>query len=345
VRITAVLVAALTLAACGTSTDEPRGGSDEKIAEVVIATHDSWAAPKKLVQQFEAETGYDVTILPSGDAGALTNKLVLTKGSPIADGVYGVDNTFATRALDEDVFADYRSPVLPVGEYDLSGGEGQLTPVDWGDVCVNVDEEWFESEGVTPPGTLDDLLRPEYKDLFVTPGAASSSPGFAFLLATIGAYGEDGWQDYWGQLMENGAKLASGWEDAYYTDFTFSGGDRPIVLSYNSSPPFTIDKQTKKPSTRALLDTCFRQVEYAGVLQGARNPEGAEAFIDFLQSRAFQEALPDNMYVFPVDPDATLPELWARYAEPAPDPIEVAPADITANRSEWLTEWGDLTTR
>lgn len=345
-RITAVLLAALTLGACATSTsEEPEAEPGEKIAEVVIATHDSWAAPKKLIKQFEDETGYDVTILPSGDAGALTNKLVLTKDSPIADGVYGIDNTFATRALDEDVFADYRSDVLPVGDYDLPGGEEQLSPIDWGDVCVNVDDTWFDAEDLTPPATLDDLLEPEYQDLFVTSGAASSSPGFAFLLATIGTYGEDGWQDYWADLMKNGAKLTSGWEDAYFTDFTFSGGDRPIVLSYNSSPPFTIDKKTKQPATSALLDTCFRQVEYAGVLQGANNPEGAQAFIDFLQGRAFQESLPNNMYVMPVDPGAELPAIWAKYAEPASDPIEVDPAAISENRAEWLTEWGDLTTR
>jgi thiamine transport system substrate-binding protein len=344
--LTAALTAALALTAgCASSSGSNEPEATEK-TEVVIATHDSWAAPKGLIKQFERETGYDVTILPSGDAGELTNKLVLTKDSPIADGVYGIDNTFASRAIDENVFAIYHSGVLPKGEFDLEEGSEFLTPVDQSDVCVNIDEVWFEREGVAPPTTLEDLTDPTYRGLFVTPGAATSSPGLAFLLATIGEYGEE-WTDYWTRLMDNGAKLAADWEDAYYVDFTQGGGDgaRPIVLSYASSPPFTIPQGAKQPTTSALLDTCFRQVEYAGVLDDAANPEGARAFIDFLVSRQFQESLPDSMYVFPVDPEAKLPALWAKWAKPSPEPLEVDPADIAEHRAEWLTEWSGLTTR
>ncbi len=340
-RTASLLVAAVALTGCAVSDTEPDQADPRR---VVVATHDSWAAPDALVAQFEAESGYDVTIVPSGDAGQLTNKLVLTVDNPIADAAYGVDNTFATRALDEGVFAKYRSGDLPTGEFDLGD---ELTPVDWGDVCVNIDDAWFDIEGLRPPRTLDDLIKPDYKDLFVAPGAASSSPGFAFLLATIGKFGKAGWKGYWKELMANGAKLTSGWTDAYTVDFTAGGGNgsRPIVLSYSSSPPFTIPPGGKKPTTSALLDTCFRQVEYAGVLSGAKNPEGAQAFVDFLVSKPFQESLPENMYVFPVNPKATLPDLWAKWATPTTKPITVDPDDIADMRKQWLTEWGDLTTR
>jgi len=341
-HIAVVLAAALAVAGCSVSNDEPK---TETTKTVVIATHASWAAPDELIAKFEADTGYDVTIVPNGDAGELTNKLVLTKDSPIADAAYGVDNTFASRAVDEGVFAPYRSSGVPEGQYDVDAEH--LTPIDWGDVCVNVDDVWFAEHKIAPPKTLDDLVDPAYKNLFVTPGAATSSPGFAFLLATIGAYGEDGWQDYWTKLMRNGTKLAADWTDAYTVDFTAGGGNgsRPIVVSYNSSPPFTIPKGAKKPTTSALLDTCFRQVEYAGVLEGAKNPDGAKAFIDFLTGQEFQESLPDNMYVFPVNEAAKLPALWAKWATPAPAPFEVTPKEITANRDAWLTEWSDITTR
>jgi thiamine transport system substrate-binding protein len=335
----AVLVAGL--AGCG-------GAESDHTTQVVIATHDSWAAPRKLIQRFEKQSGYSVRIVPNGDAGEVTNKLVLTKDAPIADGVYGIDNTFASRAVDEGVLADYRSARLPTGPYDLPGDAAKkLTPVDWGDVCVNVDDAWFANHHLAEPRSLDDLVKPAYKDLFVTPGAATSSPGFAFLLATVGRYGEDGWQQYWTRLMANGAKLTSGWTDAYEVDYTAGGGhgERPIVLSYNTDPAYTIPKGGSRPTTSALLDTCYRQVEYAGVLRGARNPAGAKAFVDFLESTAFQDSLPDNMYVFPVSRRATLPAAWARWAKPADHPIEVDPAEIAAHRDDWLQTWGDLTTR
>ncbi len=189
-------------------------------------------------------------------------------------------------------------------------------------------------------------MKPAYKDLFVTPGATTSSPGLAFLLATIAAYGADGWQDYWSQLLANGAKLTQGWSDAYEVDFTQGGGggDRPIVLSYDSSPAFTVDGQGGT-TTSALLDTCFRQVEYAGVLAGAQNPEGAQALVDFMLSRPFQEALPDAMYVFPVDAGAALPPDWAQFAQQPSNAYTVDPAEIAEHRDEWLTDWSDLTSQ
>jgi thiamine transport system substrate-binding protein len=331
--------------------DGSAGNGAPENKEVVLATHDSWSMPKEVLAEFTRETGYRVKVESSGDAGALTNKLVLTKGSPIADAAYGVDNTFASRAVDEGVFEDYEPKGAPASaerlELDDAGDAAALTPVDYGDVCVNVDDVWFEDHGIDPPRTLQDLTDPKYKDLFVTPGATTSSPGLAFLLATIAEFGEDGWEEYWTDLMANGTKVTSGWTDAYTVDFTAGGGDgdRPIVLSYDTSPPFTIPEGADEPTTSALLDTCFRQVEYTGVLDGASNPEGARALVDFMVGESFQEALPENMYVFPADDSLKLPDLWARWAERPDQPLSVDPATITANRDAWLTTWGEITTR
>jgi thiamine transport system substrate-binding protein len=342
----ATLVPTLAACALGGSASNDDQASD---TTVTLVTHDSWKVPKSVVADFEAESGYDLEVLQTGDAGQLTNKLVLTQDDPIGDAVFGIDNTFASRALDAGVLAEHAAKNQPASAsaYTLPGDPegGLLTPVDWGDVCVNVDDAWFDEKGIEPPRTLDDLVDPAYKDLFVTPGASTSSPGFAFLLATIGKYGEDGWQDYWTQLMDNGTRVVSGWSDAYEVDFTAGGGggDRPIVVSYNSSPPFTIPKGEKRPTTSALLDTCFRQVEYAGVLAGSDNPTGAAELVDFMTSTEFQEALPDNMYVFPVDDRAELPALWERWAVPARHPIGVDPAEVAANRDDWLREWSDVT--
>jgi thiamine transport system substrate-binding protein len=343
----AVVCAAL-LAACSVAGPDETATATDK--QVVVATHDSWAMSKAVLRRFTQQTGYTVKVEPNGDVGQLTNKLVLTKRSPIADLAYGIDNTFASRAVDEGILADYtpRDEPASAAAYALHDrtGAGRLTPIDYGDVCVNVDDGWFRRHGKTPPRTLDDLADPAYKDLFVTPGASSSSPGLAFLLATIARYG-DGWRDYWQRLMANGTKLTAGWEDAYEVDFTAGGGhgDRPIVLSYASSPPFTVPKGGTRPTTSSLLDTCFRQVEYAGVLKGARNVEGARAFLDFMTRQAFQRALPDNMYVYPVDSTVPLPPAWARFAHTARHPFSVPAAEITRNRDTWLRQWSDITTR
>ncbi|MEI5675942.1 MULTISPECIES: thiamine ABC transporter substrate-binding protein [unclassified Nocardioides] len=338
----------LLLASCslGGGDDEASGGDGATPTEVVLVTHESFALPEELTEAFEADTGLTLTVRAAGDAGTLTNKLVLTKDSPTGDVAFGVDNTFASRAVDEGVFAPY-APTLPEGAeaFALPGDDGVLAPVDSGNVCVNVDDTWFAEQGVPAPATLDDLTKPAYQDLFVIPGATTSSPGMAFLLATIAAKG-DAWPDYWADLMANGAKLTDGWSDAYQVDFTQGGGegDRPIVVSYDSSPAFTVDGEGGT-TTSALLDTCFQQVEYAGVLAGAENPDGAEQVVDWLLSDEVQAALPDSMYVFPVSAAAELPADWATFAKRPTAPLEVEPAEIDANRDEWLREWSDVTSR
>lgn len=341
-----VALAGCSLGSSSGGTTSSAAGSSPAAKTVTLVTHDSWAADKALLAKFTAATGYTVKVLASGDAGQLANKLVLTKANPTGDVTFGVDNTFATRVVSSGALQAYSSTKLPATakRFELPGaGATDLTPVDFGDVCVNVDTAWFAKKKLTPPASLDDLLKPEYRNLFVTPAASSSSPGMAFLLATIGQKGESRWQDYWKKLMANGAKLTSGWSDAWNVDYTAGGGNgsRPIVLSYNTSPADTI--KDGKATTAALLDTCFQQVEYAGVLKGAKNPAGAEAFVDFMLGDDFQKALPEAMYVFPINTTLPLPATWQQAAKVPASTIEVAPEAITKNRDQWLREWQDVT--
>lgn len=357
VRALTAAAALLALAGCsltgggddGSRAAEPSpsssdGPSGEPGGTVVLATHESFSLPKKLVRAFEAETGYTLETRAAGDAGTLATKLSLTADNPIADAAFGVDNTFASRPLDAGAFEAFTPTTEVPAEYALDEGGDRLVPVDSANVCVNVDTDWFEAEGLEPPRTLDDLTDPAYADLLVTPGASTSSPGMAFFLATVAEHGDD-WPDYWTDLLANGAKVVDGWEDAYYGDFTAASdnGTRPVVVSYDSSPAFTVDGD--RSTTAALLDTCFRQVEYAGVLAGADNPEGARALLDWMLSDEVQSALPDSMYVYPVVPGAEVPEDWAAYAPQPTDPYEVSPEEIAANREQWLTEWTDVISR
>lgn len=323
------------------------GDDSENSSDVVLVTHDSFVLPKPLVAKFERQTGYHLVVHAAGDGGTLTNKLVLTQGNPTGDVAFGIDNTFASRALEADVFA--KSDVtLPPGaqQYAVPGDDGRLAPIDNGNVCVNIDPGWFAEHHLAPPRTLDDLVKPAYAGLIAVPGASTSSTGLAFLLGTIGKYG-DGWSAWWRKLVDNGATITDGWTQAYETDFTQGGGHGkdPIVVSYDSSPAFTVPQGSDSSTTRALLDTCFRQIEYAGVLTGAPNPEGAEALIEFLLSPDVQKALPDAMYVYPVRQGTPLPPAWARFAIQPKHPYSVSPSDISAHRDEWLREWSDIVSR
>ncbi len=339
-RAVAAASAVLGLAACSLVGSTQAGSSKD----VVLVTHDAFVLPQQLIARFDRQSGYHLVVHAAGDGGTLTNKLVLTQGDPTGDVAFGVDNTFATRALDANVFAPY-DVHLPAGaaRYLIPGDDHRLAPVDNGNVCVNVDTTWFRSHHLAAPRSLGDLVKPAYRGLLAVPGATTSSTGLAFLLGTIGKYGAH-WTSYWKALLANGATVTDGWSQAYETDFTQGGGHGhlPIVVSYDSSPAFTVAKGSSTSTTKALLDTCFRQVEYAGVLTGARNVKGAQAFVDFMLSPAVQRALPDAMYVFPVRRGTPLPTEWAKFAVQPTHPFSVSPARISAQRDAWLRQWSNL---
>ncbi|PXY26606.1 ABC transporter substrate-binding protein [Prauserella coralliicola] len=340
--------AALSLTGLLTAGCTLTGGNDDQEAEgpttVTLVTHESWAAPQEVLDAFERQSGIRIRVLKEGDAGELTNKLVLTKANPIADVAYGVDSTFASRALSENVFEPYTSPEADRGPQRYSvDSQHRLSAVDVGDVCVNIDTGWFAERGLPEPATFDDLADPRYRDLLVVENPATSSPGLAFLLATVARYGEQGWTEYWQRLRDNGVQVVSGWTEAYTQEFSGSSGQgpRPIVVSYASSPAAEIGDDGK-PRTKALLDTCYRQVEYAGVLAGAKHPDKAGKVVDFLLSQQFQTTVAENMYVYPAREGVALPSGWAQAAPLPEDPASLPGEQVQAGRERWIEQWRAL---
>jgi thiamine transport system substrate-binding protein len=325
----------------------PSAQAGSRVASITLQTHDSFALTPEVLDGFEAATGVAVEVLTSGDAGSMVNQAILSKDHPLADVLFGVDNTFLSRALDAGIFEPYRPAALDDVPDELElDPEGRVTPIDHGDVCVNLDLEAFGEGGLPLPATLEDLTRPEYHGMLVVEDPGTSSPGLAFLLATIARFGEGspGWRDFWAALRANDVLVAADWSDAYYSRFSggTNEGDRPMVVSYASSPVAEVvfaDPRPETPPTGVLEDGCFRQVEFAGVLAGTDAPVEARAFIDFLLSEPVQEDIPLNMFVSPALATATLPPDYAAFAATPDAPLSLDPALIDANRGRWIEEW------
>ncbi len=331
------LIGAFLLAACA---PQPPGAQ-----ALTVMTHDSFAVSEDVVAAFETDHNVKVTFLKLGDAGEATNKAVLAGDHPLADVFYGVDNTFLSRALDGDIFEPYESPLLDLipDEFELDPQHRAL-PVDYGDVCLNYEKAYFQDNALVPPANLEDLLKPEYKSLLVVENPATSSPGLAFLLATIGHFGQDSYLDYWQGLVNNDVKVVNDWETAYYTEFSRYGGERPIVVSYGSSPPVEMiyaEQPMDEPPTAAITAdiSCFRQIEFVGILKGTENRDLAEAWVDFMLSTQFQEDMPLQMFVFPVNPQAQLQPEFVNYLAVPEQTAVVSPEDIAAHREEWIDVW------
>ncbi len=344
-------VAVLWLTACG-------GGGREESQSLTLVAYESFpdrsADPANPVvvalDEFTAQTGISVEILIAGDTGTMISKAALTAGNPEGDVMWGIDNSFLSRAVEAEVFDRYEASGiddLPTEFTDLVP-EGEATPVDFGDVCVNYDIAALESDGIVPPSSLADLQQPEYASRLVVENPATSSPGLAFLMATIAEFGDDGWEGYWATLRDNGVLVVDGWSQAYYEEFSLPGGSRPLVVSYGSSPPFEVlyaaEPLTEAP-TGVIESTCFRQVEFAGVLRGTDSPNGARRLVDFLVSERFQREIALNLFVFPVDPDVVLDEAFTDYATFPDEPLRLDPQLIEANRADWIDRWTNVVTR
>ena len=323
-----------------------RDGGGAASNEVVLVTHASFVVSDDVRQEFERTSGKTLQILQTGDAGEALTRALLTAGNPEGDVFFGVDSNLLSRALEGDLFEAYESAELEKidPEY-LLDPEHRVSPIDHGEVCLNYDRAWFRERNLDPPKSIADLTRPQYDGLLVVENPATSTPGLAFMLATIARYGEDGWRAYWTELRENDVLVVSGWEEAYNVRFsgaTASRGDRPIVVSYASSPPAEVIFRSPRPArapTAVVGDSCFRQIELAGVLRGAPNPEGAQELVDFMLSTRFQEDVPLSMFVFPVDPNAQLPPEFLDFATIPDMPLELPFAQIERNRDRWIKEW------
>ena len=325
-------------------------------APVVLVTHDSFAISEATIEAFENESGMTVKILRAGDAGQMVNQAILTKNKPLGDVLYGVDNTFLSRALNGEIFAPYESSqrqhILP--QFILDDTH-QVTPVNFGDVCLNYDIAYFEENDLALPASLRELTQPEYAGLLVVQNPATSSPGLAFLLATVAEFGAEGhyaFLDFWQDLRRSDVLVVDGWTEAYYGEFSAPGRDgaRPLVVSYASSPPAEVlysESPDEGPFTGAVTaeNMCFRQVEYAGVLAGASNPTGARLLVDFMLSPIFQQDIPLNMFVFPVIADIELPPLFQELAAIPEMPASLDYDQIEASRETWIQAWTEVMLR
>jgi thiamine transport system substrate-binding protein len=315
--------------------------SGASAAELRVLTHSSFAVPKPLLKQFEKDAGVKLRIIKAGDAGEMLNKLILTRANPIADVVYGIDNALAPKALAADVLVP--TAAATTGRASSVELPGPLVPVDYGYVTINFDKAWFAKNGKTPPKSLEELTQPGFAKLLVVQNPATSSPGNAFLLATIGAMGEEKAFDWWARMRANGMKVSKGWTEAYYTDFSRNGGKYPLVISYATSPAaelfYAKDKPTEPPTgSLSLPGGVYRQIEGVALVKGGKQPVAAEKFVDFLRSAPVQQQLQLEMWMYPAESGTQRADVMKFAPEPTAFDAP-SDADIAAKGTQWVARW------
>jgi thiamine transport system substrate-binding protein len=307
-----------------------------------VVSHDSFKLSPALIAQFERQHQVKLRFMQSGDAGQLLNQLILTKHSPIADVVYGLDSPLADKAIAANLLASHTlagsrvTAILPPPAVSVMSGH----------VTLNVDLAWFKARRLPLPKSLDDLTLPAYKNLLVVQNPHTSSVGQAFLMAVMAHKGEkDGWI-WWQKMRQNGLKVTDGWREAYYQAFSRNGGAYPIVVSYASSPAaevfFAQDKTAPPPTANLnLAGGVFHQVEGAALLKGGKHPELGQAFMAFLRSPAVQADIQTTLWMRPIIANTPIHPVLKMHAQ-VPTGGQLYTAAMGAKSKVWLAAWGDL---
>lgn len=343
-RLFVLLLVAVTTVACAPS--KTNAGP----VTITLLTHDSFVVPKELLANFTKETGIKIDVVMAGDAGTMVSGAVLAAGNPTADVMFGIDNTLMPNALrGEGIFTPYASPLMDQVRSDLlQWTDGNfVSPIDFGDVCVNVDTAWFARRGIPAPTTIEALTDTAYRNLLVVEDPATSSPGMAFLLAVYARLGGTS-TSYWQGLKTNGVKVAGSWSDAYFNEFSAGGGKgtRPLVVSYATSPVaeyvYAADPKPTSVSTSVITDGCFRQIEYAGILRGTQHVAEAQKVIDWMLSPTFQNEVAINMFVYPALAIATVPPEFEKFAGKVERPGALTTDALTSIQPQLLKDWNQV---
>ncbi len=335
--------------------------SEDEPPVVRILTYDITGFSDEMLSTFTNQTGFEIELVKADDAGGILEQLLQTQDAPQVDLAIGLDNTYLQTALDAELLQEHSTDVSGLSSAALEPYNGPFAvPFDRGDVCLNYDESRVDGENLSVPTSLWDLTEPEWDGLAAFPSPLTSSPGRAFMTATVDYFENDDNGttdafDWWEAMAENGAIFTSGWTEAY--EIHYSGGygewveghigDAAMTVSYCHSPGVEAyySSNWTKSTSLTLPRATFHQVEYAAVVAGASEIDGANAFLAYLLSEDVNRNMPENNLMQSVLVDATWPETdgYAHHTDTPELNAEITTQRIGQDMDGWLSSWQDAT--
>lgn len=328
-----------------------------------ILTYDIFQGySNELIEQFVNQTGIQVEVIRTDDAGGILDQMMLTQMAPQADLMLGLDNTYLPTALENCLLIEHNATPenLTQSSRDFYDGEMAL-PFDEGDVCLNYDEDALLASNISVPTSLWDLTEPEWNGKLAIPSPITSSPGRAFLVATYDYFTDEtnaeqgNMSTWWKAIADNGAIFTSGWTESYTTYYTGGYGEYTegyiggayMTVSYCHSPgveAFFAENYTHSTSL-VLPKSSFHQVEYTGVIHGAAEVDAARLFIQYITSPEVNINMPIYNSMYSVIEGNDLPETngYLYHSDVVNSTSTITNEIIEQYMDEWLIEWQKAT--
>jgi thiamine transport system substrate-binding protein len=299
---------------------------------LTVLTYDSftseWGPGPAVEKAFEETCGCDLKFVGAGDGAALLARVQLEGANSDASVVLGLDTNLTAAATATGLFAPHGQRAansLPVAFDDPN-----FLPFDWGWFAFVYDETKLPDA----PTSFEELAASDLKIVIQDP--RSSTPGLGLLMWVKAAYGDRA-PEIWAALADNIVTVTPGWSEAYGL---FLDGEADLALSYTTSPAYhLIAESDDTKAAAAFTEGHYMQVEVAGKLVAAPQPELADAFLAFMGSDAFQTIIPTTNWMYPAHmPAAGLPEGFEQMITPETSLLFSA-GEAQAARQGALDEW------
>jgi len=300
---------------------------------LTIYTYDSfvseWGPGPAVEAAFEKSCECDLRFIGSGDGAALLARILLEGSRSDADVVLGLDTNLTARALETGLFAEHGAVDVRF-DLPIEWTDETFLPYDWGYFAFVHDRVAVPE----PPESLETLAASDLKIVIQDP--RSSTPGLGLLMWVKAAYGNRA-PEIWEGLSDNIVTVTKGWSEAYGL---FLEGEADMVLSYTTSPAYhLVAEQDDSKAAAPFVEGHYMQIEVAGKLATADEPELADRFLAFMISDAFQSIIPTTNWMYPaVTPDAGLPDGFETLIQPE-RPLLVPAGEVPALRDAALSEW------
>jgi thiamine transport system substrate-binding protein len=314
-------------------------GASAQMPTLTIYTYDSfvsdWGPGPVVAEAFEAQCECRVNFVGTGDGAELLARIQLEGARSEADIVLGLDTNLTARAAETGLFAPHGIEGVAF-DMPLAWDDALFLPYDWGYFAFVYDTGRLPE----PPGSFEELIASDVSILIQDP--RSSTPGLGLMMWVKAAYGERA-PEIWEGLADRIVTVTRGWSEAYGL---FLDGEADMVLSYTTSPAYHLIAEGDDSKAAApFAEGHYMQVEVAGVLENAPQPELARQFMEFMLTDGFQAAIPTTNWMYPaVTPSEGLPEGFETLIEPE-RALLFSPDEAAAVRDAALAEWRDALSR